>query len=559
MPILPSPPSFSLPTLTDATSAASSATSAAYRSASSLPSVAWGAAASTASAAYAIPSAAYNAIPSTSTISNAATTAYNAIPSTSTIPAAAVEGAATIARTATNAVASIPSAATSAATSALRAGVSVVNTASAYTSTSIVGSKVRDAALGALPGVAIAGAATALSAMPGMVGVVGRVIPRMTWGRVVGVGAGAVVAATVVGAKVMHDREKEALGYLVEEGGKEDEDVGGRVGELVVGDKKGEGVDVDVDVEGGEGEVLFESEESDPNVMFEGGESVAETAGMETATLIAAAAVAHAVEEMEEKPRGIEEVEEEGTGLDRAERMDGEAGGLLRKASMSVMKSYVGDEKSAEVDEEVQYNPAAQPSTWMPWLTVGLAGAAIAAGTYYTGGLLLAAPLVQSVAVTWAASHVNEASRHLQFLYPLWGETKEEWMRRVEVLKGEVGVGRIVFRGFYIELPPLPVDETKDIKDASKKKETETMTMTTRTFIKAPPQSLCHLFFPTGSDCEDVIAAHMMMFERSVNAGGYWHMVDRTCGVVGRAVKGWRAGGEDGFVRRKVRCGVLPL
>ncbi|KAJ3101385.1 hypothetical protein HDU97_001372, partial [Phlyctochytrium planicorne] len=79
-----------------------------------------------------------------------------------------------------------------------------------------------------------------------------------------------------------------------------------------------------------------------------------------------------------------------------------------------------------------------------------------------------------------------------------------------------------------------------------------------RTFINPPPQQLCHLFFPTSSDSEDVIAAHMTMFDRSVNPGGYWPMVDRSAVVVSQAIKKWRRIGHLEH-RRVVKVGVLGV
>ncbi|KAI9091774.1 hypothetical protein DFS34DRAFT_634858 [Phlyctochytrium arcticum] len=98
------------------------------------------------------------------------------------------------------------------------------------------------------------------------------------------------------------------------------------------------------------------------------------------------------------------------------------------------------------------------PNTdWTPWVRLGLTGAAVAAGTYYSGGTLLAAPIVRRVAVAWALSHAEEARKHLQFLYILWGESTTSWTKRMEDIKGEVEAGHIGFRAFYIELPPEAV------------------------------------------------------------------------------------------------------
>ncbi|KAJ3217898.1 hypothetical protein HDU67_007049 [Dinochytrium kinnereticum] len=740
MPSMPSMPSLpTLPTASETFKSASetvaSVPAAAYRAAS------WGGSASSAAAA----SAAEGTRSAVSTAASVVTM----------IPAAAAEGAATMARGASSAVSYGSAVAGQAAVATLRAGAAVVHQASSFTASKVAGvaeavapssgstaesvltSRMTNAAIQALPTVAIAGAAAAVSAVPSAIGFAATVVPRITWGRMAFAGASAMVAATVVGAKVIQDKEKEKveeLRYLVEEvhtregrreGDEEEEDIGKRVMRA-----SGEEAGVGETTPAPEGEdvtlLFYESQvaESDPAVTFESPNGtdatpMAETAGMETATLIAAAALAHAVQnsgiaegdiEVDAKPSipptSSDYSDDASEALNRADSINPKAGSILRKASASLLRATQGgatasvpidgvvdevrgttcpeavlsksgaSEKDdaasatlvvapspATLSDAAEATNAAAPtasSSWMPWLTVGLAGAAIAAGTYYTGGLLLAAPLVQSVAVTWAASHVNEASKHLQFLYPLWGETQEDWRRRVEVLQGEVGMGRLTFRCFFVELPPLPtpmpeakavpvkgdmkavpvgdaskpasqqtiisgeatplnsnnesipdaiqvtkpdvkkgdeknegpvnlhategtmsdestVDEKKGkekneqpvnepVNQTSSSKSTKApITMeesTHRTFINPPPQELCHLFHPQSSDCEDVIAAHMMMFERSVNPGGYWPMVDRTGAVVSRAVKTWRrVVGAPGSAdhRRRVKVGVLAI
>ncbi|KAJ3100037.1 hypothetical protein HDU97_002521, partial [Phlyctochytrium planicorne] len=575
-----------------ATAAASAAASTASAAASNLPSVAWGAATSARDAVGSLPGVAVSAAEGTKNAVGYAVTR---------LPAAAAEGAMVAASRAGAAVSYLPVGVGQAMGGALRA----VNEVSAYTASKVVdvvghsptvpgqtkeekeqllASRMTQVALNALPGVAIAGAAAAVSALPAAVGLAAAIVPRITWGRMVVAGASAVVAATVVGETARKEREKE-LNYLVEEvkdKGKEKEKKDGVDGETaekgeVDGSRDADAGGDDVDEEddqirdqlaglsiqepssakkpaatlpGDDGDVtvLFEGVpqdeegESDPTITFDAADgtkadAIAETAGLETVTLIAAAALAHARgvgpnpaspagaegkdEEAEVKPGASPEENEETVKkdpLEQAETLDSRAGSILRKASMSVLKasgvaasgaaangsgvghgdvkevlkvmeeeeeagegkvgetktddgqvatdgkdgegkeltvavaSDIGSGEKPAAEEEAETTPIQPPSSsWMPWLTVGLAGAAIAAGTYYTGGLLLAAPLVQSVAVTWAATHVNEASKHLQFLYPLWGETQEHWNRRVEVLQGEVGVGKLVFRCFYIE------------------------------------------------------------------------------------------------------------
>ena len=89
-----------------------------------------------------------------------------------------------------------------------------------------------------------------------------------------------------------------------------------------------------------------------------------------------------------------------------------------------------------------------------------------------------------------------------------------------------------------------------------------------RSFIVPPPQDTCHLFRPIGSDCSDVIAAHMNMFNREVNAGWFWSMVDECASVVSKSVNGWRKSQEscvsdirNGTVhnRETVIDGLLPV
>ncbi|KAJ3112873.1 hypothetical protein HDU96_004056 [Phlyctochytrium bullatum] len=517
VPTIPTPSLPSLPnvsgTIRSATASVSEKVQQIPAAASTIPSAAWDAASSLPSAAAQLPSA------------------------VSKIPIAAAEGAATIAKGATAAVSYLPSAATQAAAATLRATTAAVTQASTFTASKVVGiteairsgtgspktipgspsgsetpttsraateqkiaSTISSAALGALPGVAVAGAAAAVSAMPGAIGLAASVIPRITWGRMAFAGASAMVAATVVGAKVIHDKEtakQNELLYLVE-----DAKTGGESKKGPFDDEENlqgfDPLETNVSEKGllkpslGETTILFESTDdpdSDPKVSFEvdGQAALAETAGLETATLIAAAALAHSLKDGEcpelkdqtpsaspgTSPRTEDDVlPESGPDSQANTTLDDKARTILKKTSNSLLKAaaaatkpestasetdaskgVVLDQKhSVEESMNSETAPAAASSSWMPWLTVGLAGAAIAAGTYYTGGLLLAAPLVQSVAVTWAASHVNEASRHLQFLYPLWGETQKDWMRRLEILQGEVGVGRLSFRCFYIEV-----------------------------------------------------------------------------------------------------------
>jgi hypothetical protein len=462
----------------------------------------------------------------------------------------------------------------------------------------------------ALGGVALAGTAAALGFMPSALGLAVSIVPRLTLGRaVVSAGVGAVMAVSHIGAKVREEKEQkekiEAEEKIVEVTEQEmlNEDLKGlslsninnedqkvETGNneeaedkpALSSDEKGASSDENSEkrkesstpIEAQDvaensttvAEVLFDVdadefiEESDPTVTFAPGpESVAETAGLETALLIAAAALAHhsplntpvaehpeyhfpIVSSTEETDAaGANTKSDEEAALSRIEAVDTEVAGLLRKVSMSMMSTKKGDFENAEekkpdviteegdlegeeaskvaqdvVDAELvkEVAPAAKPDgesdgvtskaalppsgsdavaetseqtqqttespkeqrntdeiptksnevestpenaiapagSWTPWITVGIAGAAVAAGAYYSGGLSLAAPLVQRVAVAWALGHATEASKHLRFLYPLWGEAQKDWVLRVEILKGEVEKGRLNFRCFYIEV-----------------------------------------------------------------------------------------------------------
>ncbi|KAJ3179991.1 hypothetical protein HK101_009987 [Irineochytrium annulatum] len=119
------------------------------------------------------------------------------------------------------------------------------------------------------------------------------------------------------------------------------------------------------------------TEDSDPAVRFDGGhEAIAEIAGMETATLIAAAALANSsvlspptpgFMRFERLSLGPERSPitpstlKNGDGLDLAAELDADAGRILRRASMSVKAGrsrlgglvLAGDDGIKEVKEEL--------------------------------------------------------------------------------------------------------------------------------------------------------------------------------------------------------------
>ena len=121
---------------------------------------------------------------------------------------------------------------------------------------------------------------------------------------------------------------------------------------------------------------------------------------------------------------------------------------------------------SPESIQDPSTKPATPPPSsetvvpWSPsWMTLGLAGAAVAAGAagavYYSGGLAIAATaptVAQRLAMAWALGQATEASKHLRFLYPLWGETANMRTRRMEILKSEVAMNRLFFSCYYIQV-----------------------------------------------------------------------------------------------------------
>ncbi|KAJ3172534.1 hypothetical protein HDU88_005862 [Geranomyces variabilis] len=300
-----------------------------------------------------------------------------------------------------------------------------------------------------------------------------------------------------------------------------------------------------------------------------------------------------------------------------------------------------GDASTASASA-VGLHPIPSDSNWAPWVRLGLAGAAVAAGAYYSGGLVFAAPVVRRVAVAYALSHAEDARKHLQFLYPLWGAGAKVLARRLDDVAAEVGEGRLGFACFYAELPLPPVRDTTQQKAAEK---TSSERLKTRlatlvgsnssttapaadaptttpaagtvatpppaqppraapnpvvlnspvaaafatqlaaaraaattppppppppaqtdesaaptsssapsstspssspqqpplpvphTFIALPPRAYAHMFRPVTIDASDEIHAHMNMFARDVNAGGYWGLVDRVAAEVAACLR----------------------
>ncbi|KAJ3056076.1 hypothetical protein HK097_008204 [Rhizophlyctis rosea] len=124
---------------------------------------------------------------------------------------------------------------------------------------------------------------------------------------------------------------------------------------------------------------------------------------------------------------------------------------------------------ASSVVSPMSYLHLPKDANWTTWVTLGLAGAGLAAGVYYSGGAALATGpgvMVRRVATAYALSHVEEGRKYLQFLWPLWGEGMTGMGNRIDEISRDVGEGKLRFRCFYVELPPLPAEEaTKKRKE----------------------------------------------------------------------------------------------
>ncbi|KAI9350502.1 hypothetical protein DFJ73DRAFT_832399 [Zopfochytrium polystomum] len=648
------------------------------------------------SAVSALPGALYQgakSLPTTALPGAAVQGAKSATQLVAALPTAAAEGA----KSASQMVAAIPNVAAEGANYALETAKTAGNdgygtNAVAAAVPPTVSAKVREAAANALPGIAMAGTAAAISAVPYGIGLAASIIPRLTWGRMAIAGVGAVVA-TATDTSVL-PVQADSFTEPPEEEGKGDQEATDEhpreVPKLESG-TSAEDAQTTVDSQPAleaatsQSAVSTASEEEEPNPVIlndaaaPAEEAAAETAGLETAVLIAAAALAHSAASTPSHLLGTDEYSfTEGkalagtatdavvgsdpaeSSLDRVENIDQEVGLLLKRISRSLSHppsvpdqlikapSPIPDEPNATEDlvegssqkdtapaapaepleesskesstaptaettatevstpsasavtetgvatETAMVTTANASSSWMPWVTLGVAGATLAAGAYYSGW-----------SFAWAIGNAGEASRHLQFLYPLWGETQDEWIKRINGVQAEVDMGRLAFKCFYIELPPLestesdgkekeaaaataaPAAESAGNNEPAENdappsySESEKATAATaaaaapakgkpkpktpaaplqpRTFINPPPQSAAHLFRAVPCD-SDEIAGHMMIFDRSENAVSFWIIVDETAAVVAQALRTHRARLASGEGSSKVvRVGLLPV
>ena len=199
--------------------------------------------------------------------------------------------------------------------------------------------------------------------------------------------------------------------------------------------------------------------------------------------------------------------------------------------------SFNADSDDNAVEQDTTTRPELLPiprdTDWSSWITLGLTTAALGVG-YYSGGLLAVgavSQLARGAALAYAVPAAESGRQHLQFLYPIWGESQKASEARVKVLAEQHALGSFFARVYYIDI------------DMAKRSQTTTPTQ--RTFIKPPPSSPAtpanlgdvldtrHLFHRVGSDLDNEIGAHMKMFSREECPGSYWDLVHKA----GRDIK----------------------
>ncbi|KAJ3119451.1 hypothetical protein HK098_005495 [Nowakowskiella sp. JEL0407] len=253
---------------------------------------------------------------------------------------------------------------------------------------------------------------------------------------------------------------------------------------------------------------------------------------------------------------------------------------LVEQIEIAASHEQLNKQESSASPNETQSET--NRNEWYPWLAIGLTAAAVGGAAYYTGGLSLAIPFVQRTAVLLAISNANLVRKYLQFLSPVWSASTKELQNRLRAVMDDVEQNYVGFKGIYVELPPLQSNvkdnkgddvlfefngtssETEStnlntskqtIKSSGKltdiekqhkkiieqiaKDETEDEALNAnfptflpqstdmpRTFCCHPPPEFESLFGKIGSDCNDEISAHMHMFDRAVNSGYYWVLVE---------------------------------
>ena len=166
---------------------------------------------------------------------------------------------------------------------------------------------------------------------------------------------------------------------------------------------------------------------------------------------------------------------------------------------------------------EISHHP--QETNYTGLISLGLTTAMLAGGVYYGGAMIagtgalyarraLIAYVISNAGIFWFT--LDEVRKHVQFLYPLWGEFTSEAEARMSLISDLVHLGKFTFKCFFIK------NERRDSKDSL-----------SSSFINLPPVKYETLFHPIRSDYEDTIAAHMGMFSRIENSY-YWGLIDQS-------------------------------
>lgn len=106
--------------------------------------------------------------------------------------------------------------------------------------------------------------------------------------------------------------------------------------------------------------------------------------------------------------------------------------------------------------------PTSKSSNYFSLVTLGLIGAGVAGSAYYTGGLaaICSMTIARQIAVAYVLSHADSARQHLQFLYPIWGESEAESQQRIDKLMNFSNYGEFTFKCFFIEVSKSSLTST---------------------------------------------------------------------------------------------------
>ncbi|KAI8908486.1 hypothetical protein EDD86DRAFT_18345 [Gorgonomyces haynaldii] len=99
--------------------------------------------------------------------------------------------------------------------------------------------------------------------------------------------------------------------------------------------------------------------------------------------------------------------------------------------------------------------PIPRDTDYTGLLKLGLTTAVVATGAYYAGGGLLAVgsyTFVRNAAIAFAVTHGDEVRKHVQFLFPIWGESLKDQETRIRFLSNLKDQGKFEFKCFYVDV-----------------------------------------------------------------------------------------------------------